>query len=40
MVQVLHEKLWGVQNYFLGKHSLKMDRNFAKSLNDVTIQLC
>ena len=30
MVQTLHEKFWGVQNYFLSKHLLKMDRNFAK----------
>ena len=25
-----HEKLWGVQNYFLRKDLLKIDRNFAK----------
>ena len=30
MVQILGEKLWGVRNYFLRKHLLKMDRNFAK----------
>ena len=30
MIQILHEKLWGVQNSFLRKHLLKMDRNFAK----------
>ena len=29
MVQILHEKLCGVQNYFLRKHLLKMDRNFS-----------
>ena len=30
MVQVSHGELWGVQNYFLSKHLLKMDRNLAK----------
>ena len=30
LVQILHEKLWGVQNCFLRKHLLKMGHNFAK----------
>ena len=37
---MLHWKLWGVQNYFLRKYLHNMDRNFAKKLNDITIQLC
>ena len=39
MVQMLHTKLWGVQNYFLRKRWLKMDCDFANQLNDVTNQL-
>ena len=30
MVQILHETLLGVQNYFWSKYLLTMDRNFAK----------
>ena len=29
-VKILHEKLWGVQNYLLSKHLLKMGHNFPQ----------
>ena len=35
----INTKLLGVQNYFLGNYLLQMDRNFAKQVNDITIQL-